>query len=108
MTMCCLQVSSAGVNEIGDYIIPKVRKGNLEKPTMATVDINLLGQYRVRTIQSTIHATLTLFVSTLAAHLAIRLLELERKRNGMLKSSADRFDGSLPSCFCWLDLGPDV
>jgi len=38
-----LQVANAGVNEIGDYFTPKVKNGQLQKPTMATVDINLLG-----------------------------------------------------------------
>ena len=43
MMVHCLQVANAGVNEIGDYFTPKVKNGKPEKPTMATVDINLLG-----------------------------------------------------------------
>lgn len=42
-TMHFLQVANAGVNEIGDYFTPKVKNGKPEKPTMATVNINLLG-----------------------------------------------------------------
>jgi hypothetical protein len=38
-----LQVANAGVNEIGDYLTPKVKNGKPEKPTVATVDVNLLG-----------------------------------------------------------------
>lgn len=41
--MPCLQVANAGVNEIGDYFAPKVKNGKLEKPTVTTVDVNLLG-----------------------------------------------------------------
>ena len=43
MTMRYLQVVNAGVNEIGDYFTPKVRNGKPEKPTVTTVDVNLLG-----------------------------------------------------------------
>ena len=38
-----LQVANAGVNETGDYIAPKVKDGKLEKPTMTTIDVNLMG-----------------------------------------------------------------
>ena len=38
-----LQIANAGVNEIGNYYTPKVKNGKLEKPTVATVDVNLLG-----------------------------------------------------------------
>ncbi|KAF9646620.1 NAD(P)-binding protein [Thelephora ganbajun] len=60
-------VANAGVNEIGDYFTPIVKNGKPEKPTMATVDINLLG-------------------SIYTAHLAIHFLELERKPGDTLKS----------------------
>ena len=43
MTMLCLQVANAGVNETGNYFTPKVKNGKPEKPTVATVDVNLLG-----------------------------------------------------------------
>ena len=37
------QVANAGVNEVGDYFTPKVKNGQVQKPGMATVDVNLLG-----------------------------------------------------------------
>ena len=43
VTVHRLQVANAGVNEIGEYFTPKVKNGQLQKPTMATVDVNLLG-----------------------------------------------------------------
>lgn len=43
MSMDRFQVANAGVNEIGDYLVPKVKNGKLEKPTTATLDVNLLG-----------------------------------------------------------------
>lgn len=43
MTVRCLQVANAGVNEIGDFSTPKVKNGKPKEPTVATLDINLLG-----------------------------------------------------------------
>ena len=43
VTVHRLQVANAGVNEIGEYFTPRVKNGQLQKPTMATVDVNLLG-----------------------------------------------------------------
>jgi hypothetical protein len=43
MTTRRFQVANAGVNEVGDYCTPKIKNGKPEKPTMITVDINLLG-----------------------------------------------------------------
>ena len=31
------------MNEIGDYFTPQIKNGKLEKPTVTTVDVNLMG-----------------------------------------------------------------
>jgi hypothetical protein len=43
MTTRFLQVANAGVNEVGDYVTPKVKNGKPEKPSVATVGVNFLG-----------------------------------------------------------------
>ncbi|KAF9778483.1 hypothetical protein BJ322DRAFT_1014692 [Thelephora terrestris] len=62
-------VANAGINETGDYTTPKVKDGKLEKPTMTTIDVNLMG-------------------TAYTTHLAIHFLQLDRKPDDVLNSSA--------------------
>lgn len=110
MTIYCFQVANAGVNEIGDYLTPRVKNGQLEKPTMATVDVNLTGSIYSKS-DPTSHMSLRWFssASTLAAHLAIHFLELGRKPDDTLKSIV--LIGSMgghPGCFCQLNMASYV
>ncbi|KAF9778396.1 NAD(P)-binding protein [Thelephora terrestris] len=60
-------VANAGINETGDYTTPKVKDGKLEKPTMTTIDVNLMG-------------------TAYTTHLATHFLQLDRKQDNVLKS----------------------
>jgi len=104
-----LQVANAGVNEIGDYFTPKVKNGQPQKPTTATVDVNLLGS--IYSESDPIGYTCNVISSTtaLAAHLAVYFLEFERKPDDALKAiiligSMGRFLG----CFRQLNVVSDA
>ena len=109
MTTRRFQVANAGVNEIGDYCTPKVKNGKPEKPTMITVDINLLGSLYSKYDSIGDTRDIHLIVSTLAAHLAIHFLELGRKPDDTLKSLVLIGSmGRLSSRFCWLNSDSDI
>ena len=96
------------MNEIGDYFTPKVKDGKPEKPSMVTVDINLLGLIYSKKYLSNRGCPFTFFATAPAAHLAIYFLELERKPGDLLKSIVLLGSmGGFPGCFSRSGLNAD-
>ena len=103
------QVANAGVNEMGEYFTPKIKNGQLQKPTMATVDVNLSGSIYSKSDPTSHKCGSGLIGVCFSCSLSHPLFGTRTKTRRYAQiDSPYRFDGYVLDCFRWLNLISDI